>query len=452
MRKALSTLFVTILPVLLVLLTAVFNAPRAEAVPSYARQTGLACSGCHYNPPELNPAGRRFKLLGYVDRADDTKVIKADTGKKRAPLELLASLPLSAWLETSFTTTKAPVPGTQNGSVEFPQDISLFISGACTSHIGSFVQLTYDVQDDHFGQDNADVRYANKTKRGGKELVFGLDLNNNPTVEDLWNSTPAWGFPFIADNFAPTPSASPIITGLGQDVAGFGGYAMWNSHLYVDAALYRSQHLGVGQPNSGTDSAINIRGLAPYWRVAWQGSTATTQYEFGTYGIHLRSTPGAITGPEDEYTDWALDTQIDRTVFRTDILSFRASYIRENSNLAASFLAGGASPGSHHLNTVTANAEYHFGNRYSGSFGWFDTGGTVDPVLFAPGAVSGSNNGDPRGAGYIANFSVWPWQNLQLSAQYTGYTRFNGGSTNYDGAGRKASDNNTVYLLARFIF
>src|SRR5438874_13069204 len=94
----------------LVLLMATLNPPKAEAVPSYARQTGLACSGCHYTPPELNPAGRRFKLLGYVDRADETKVIKTDPGKKRAALELLASLPLSAMVETSFTSTKSPVP------------------------------------------------------------------------------------------------------------------------------------------------------------------------------------------------------------------------------------------------------------------------------------------------------------------------------------------------------
>src|SRR5258708_26614808 len=77
------------------------NPPEAKAVPSYARQTGLACSGCHYTPPELNPAGRRFKLTGYVDRADETKVVKADGGKKRAPLDMLATLPLSAWFETS---------------------------------------------------------------------------------------------------------------------------------------------------------------------------------------------------------------------------------------------------------------------------------------------------------------------------------------------------------------
>lgn len=450
--KKLALLVLIAVPVLFFLFFGAVNPPKVAAVPSYARQTGLACSGCHYTPPELNPAGRRFKLLGYVDRADETKVIKTDPGKKRSALDLLGTLPLSAMLETSFTSTKTPVPGTQNGSVELPQDVSLFLSGAWTTHVGSFMQVTYDTQDDHFGIDNTDVRFAKATKWGSKELVYGLNVNNNPTVEDLWNSTPAWGFSWVADDWAPTPTAAPILTSLGQDVAGFGGYAMWDNHLYVDATLYRSEHVGNAQPNTGTDFGFNVRGLAPYWRVAWQQLTGKTQYEFGAYGMHMRSTPGGITGLEDNFTDWALDTQIDRTLFRTDVLSFRGTYIHETSNLAAMADLGAALPGNHHLNTVMANAEYHFGNKYSGAFGWFDTSGTVDPFLYPQGDVSGSANGDPKGSGYIANFSYWPWQNLQLSAQYTGYTRFNGAKTNYDGAGRNASGNNTVYLVARFLF
>ena len=66
----------------------------------------------------------------------------------------------------------------------------------------------------------------------------------------------------------------------------------------------------------------------------------------------------------------------------------------------------------HHLDTIFANAEYHFGNRLSGTLGWFDTGGTVNPLLYAQSPVTGSANGNPRGAGYIANFSYWPMQNI----------------------------------------
>src|ERR1700690_1219962 len=448
MKKVAPSLLMAV-PIMVVLSLGLLAPTSALAVPSYARQTGLACSGCHYAPPELNSAGRRFKLLGYVDRADETKVIKADSGKTRAALDLLGSLPLSVMFEASFTSTKSSIPGTQNGSFEFPQDISLFLSGAWTSHVGSFVQVTYDTQDDHFTSDNTDIRYANTTKLSGRELVYGLDLNNNPTVEDLWNSTPAWGYPWTASNVAPGPNAAAIINGtLAQDVAGFGGYAMWNNHLYLNAEIYRSEHVGGSQPNPGVGFSYNIRGVAPYWRVAWQESTGTTQFEIGAYGMHIKTSPNNITGLEDGYTDWAIDSQYDRTLFRKDILSLRGTYIRENSDLAASSsitLPGGptANPGGHHLNTLMANAEYHLGNRYTGTLGWFDTNGTVDSTLYAPAPVTGSANGDPRSAGVIANFSYWPWQNLQLAAQYTAYTRFNGAANNYDGSGRNASANNT---------
>ena len=40
----------------------------------------------------------------------------------------------------------------------------------------------------------------------------------------------------------------------------------------------------------------------------------------------------------------------------------------------------------------------------------------------------------------------------KLGLQYTAFLKFNGASTNYDGAGRNASDNNTLYLLLWFSY
>lgn len=430
---------------------ALLSPQKSAAVPSYARQTGLPCSGCHYNPPELNASGRNFKLLGYVDKKKEGN-ITAEQDKKHSGLDLLGTLPLSVWFETSFTSTKAPQPGTQNGNVEFPQDISLFLSGAWSTHVGSFLQVTYDTQGDHFSMDNTDIRYARQSQLAGKSWVYGLTLNNNPTVEDLWNSTPAWGFPFIASDIAPGPSAAPIIQGtLGQDVAGLGGYTMWNNHLYFAGTLYRSANIASTQPPDGAGFAFNIRGVAPYWRLAWQQNGLKNNFEIGTYGMHVKSTPGAVSGLEDSYTDWAADFQYDRIVGK-DVLSWRGTYIRENSALVASLADGAAVQNRHHLDSLNTNVEYHFGNRYSTAVGWFETAGTADPLLFPQSAITGSANGDPRSAGYILNFSVWPIQNLDLGIQYTGYTRFNGASVNYDAAGRNANGNNAIYLLARFVF
>ena len=39
-------------------------------------------------------------------------------------------------------------------------------------------------------------------------------------------------------------------------------------------------------------------------------------------------------------------------------------------------------------------------------------------------------------------------QTVRVGLQYIVYTKYDGASTNYDGTGRNASDNNTLYLFA----
>src|ERR1700674_2421019 len=452
---------ITIISTSFALLISLFlQVPAASAIPSYARQTGFPCKSCHYMPPELTPLGRAFKLNGYTMAGKPT-VTSPGKGNQGA-LNILESFPLSVLFDTSFTSLKSPLPASQNGSFQFPQQASLFLAGAWSTHVGSFVQVTYTSQGDHFTWDNSDIRYANATKLFKKDLAYGITLNNNPTVEDLWNSTPVWGFPWVSSDWAPTPNARASVNGtLGEDVAGIGGYAMWDNHLYFAGTVYRSAHIGAPQPNTGqlpttppTPLTFNIRGVAPYWRVAWQQNTKNNNLMVGTYGMHMKSTPGAITGLEDSYTDWAADFQYDRTIpqFRGDVLSIRGTYIRENSSLVATASSLTDPLIRHHLNTVQANAEYHFGDKYSGTIGYFNVTGTPDPLLFPAGPVTGNANGDPRSNGVIANVSWWPVQNIGLTFQYTGYTRFNGAGTNYDGAGRTAGSNNTIYLLARFVF
>ncbi len=432
---------------------ALLSAREAGAVASYARQTGLPCSSCHTTYPELTPFGRLFKLNGYTTTGL-TQVEEKGKGTKSG-LSLAQYLPLSAFFQLGFTSTHQPQPGAQNGNFELPQAVSLFLAGAIASHAGGFVQVTYDAQADHFGLDNADLRYANRTKLAGKELIYGATFNNNPTVEDVWNSTPAWGFPWVSSDVQPSPTAATLVDGtLAQDVAGLGGYAMWNNHLYGAATAYRSEHLGGPQPPTGADFGFNIRGVAPYWRLAWQQSAGNNYVEVGTYGMHARSTPGNIVGLADRYTDNAADLQYERVLPTrgNDVISVHSTYIHEASNLEATLDAGGAALARHRLNTFRVDGTYHFGNKYAPTFGYFVTTGTTDPLLFAQAPVGGSANGDPKSSGYIAQFSYWPVQNVQLAAQYKGYLNFNGARTNYDAAGRNATGNNAVYLMVWFIF
>ena len=63
------------------------------AVPSFARQTGMACAACHTVFPELTPFGREFKLNGYV--LDNIKQITGITTENRETLSLNSLPPIS---------------------------------------------------------------------------------------------------------------------------------------------------------------------------------------------------------------------------------------------------------------------------------------------------------------------------------------------------------------------
>jgi len=42
-----------------------FSAPKADATPQFARQTGRSCNFCHRGVPSLNDAGLAFKNNGF---------------------------------------------------------------------------------------------------------------------------------------------------------------------------------------------------------------------------------------------------------------------------------------------------------------------------------------------------------------------------------------------------
>lgn len=428
---------------------AVLLGSNAYAVASYSRQTGLSCAACHATFPELTSVGRDFKLHGYTETSAETI---SETGtNKFSPLTLLKIVPLSASVHAAVTATNLRQPGSQNPSVEFPQTVNLYLAGQITPHFGTFIQMTYESSDDHFTIDSSDVRYANQTKLAGKDLIWGIDANNNPTYEDLWHSTPAWSFPFDAmpGSAGFAPSAGTLIDGaLATQVVGGGPYAMWGNHLYGLVEVYRSQHIGTSQPETGVGNAININGAAPYWRLAWQQDAGKDNYfEVGTYGLYVSSHPNSVSGPTDSYVDFAVDATYERTLPNQDLITLHTAFIYERNDLPASVGQGLASQSQHELKTYRLDANYHFGNKVTLTAGPFITWGTSDSLLYAPGAVTGFANGSPDNSGYIVQVAYWPWQNFEVGVQYRGFTKFNGASSNYDGAGRNATDNNTLYVF-----
>src|ERR1700747_90049 len=228
-------------------------APRALAVPSFARQTGMACEACHTVYPELTHFGRVFKANGYI--LTNTKQVRDVTGKKEELLSLAQTVPLSIMAQVSYSQMKTGVPDlaaagapgiAQNGTAGFPQQLSLFYAGKIAPNFGAFFQITYANDSGTIGIDNTDLRFADTTLLSDNSpLTYGLSLNNNPTVQDLWNTTPGWGYPFTASNAVVSPLAGAAIDGaFAQDVAGLTGYFFWEESLYGGPGGYRPRAPG----------------------------------------------------------------------------------------------------------------------------------------------------------------------------------------------------------------
>ncbi|HYM36390.1 MAG TPA: hypothetical protein VET48_13405, partial [Steroidobacteraceae bacterium] len=304
--------------------------PLAHAVPSFARQTGMACEACHTVYPELNHFGRMFKANGYT--LDNLKQVRGITAAKDEMLSLSGLPPLSAMVQVSETQLNKPLPDStdntghsQSGTVAFPQQISLFYAGKIAPRLGAFIQLTYANDSGTIGIDNTDLRYANTTVVGDeRSLVYGVSLNNNPTVQDLWNSTPAFGFPFASTNAGVSPLAATAIDGtLAQDVAGVSVYAMWNEALYAELGAYRSAKqgntnaiTGAAGPLDGAASNV-VSGTAPYFRFAYEHQWDRHSLEAGIYGATFKMFPGGgttatpvlLSGPVNQFRDVAKDFQ-----------------------------------------------------------------------------------------------------------------------------------------------
>jgi hypothetical protein len=431
---------------------AIFSVAPARALPSFARQTGLECAVCHVAFPELTPTGRLFKLGGYVRKGG----------------EYLSNLPpLAAVVQGQFTHTEkdqaaSPAPHFATNDNFGLEAASAFYAGAIYSPIGlgAFAQLTYDGAAHNFGWDNTDVRLAHTGELDDNPIIFGLSLNNNPTVQDVWNTTPAWRFPFVLSNVAPQPGAATLIEGgFGQNTVGLTAYTYWNNLVYGEVGFYRS--LGFQTLRKlGANVAVDvIDGVAPYWRFAVEPSWGKHSLEVGTFGITAATFPARVTANgTDRRTDFGFDTQY-QFIGDRDQISVQASLIHEAQRFNATQAQGGAVNLDNHLDSFHVKTSYFYDHTYGINLSYFDVSGSPDAGLFAGNAAN-----SPNSSGFLieANYVPfmhnnpylpwWPWANIRFAIQYTIFTKFDGGRANIDGAGRNASDNNTLFLLAWLAF
>ncbi|GBE36180.1 hypothetical protein BMS3Bbin07_00323 [bacterium BMS3Bbin07] len=406
----------------------ILPAEPAFAVPSFSRQTGASCAACHTSYPGLTAFGRQFKLNGYT--STNLSQVKVQPSRSMPGMSINKIPNLSLIVQADESYLAKALPGQDKTNANFPKEFGIYYAGRITPHLGTFLQLNYNSSDGSISMDMSDVRYTGIT---GNHM-WGVDINNGPTFEDVWNSTPGYGWPYVenstgVDPLVPFLASEDIMT----NVLGIGAYDYWNNKVYGYMGVYQSAKQG-NTPATGDA----IRDAAPYWRFAW---TPTDNLEIGTFGFYAKYNPDLFTtGNNQHVLDTGLDSQYQ--IYQDNSLyTFHARYVREKR----SDITDTPSLTTHFVNM---DANWLYQHRYGLSAGLLlvrgdrsDFYNEMDPDGFNPDSKPDTN-------GLTLQADYLPWENVRLSLQYSTYFKFNGASNNYNSDGRNASDNNALILNA----
>jgi len=408
----------------------------ASALPVFARQTGQNCVACHAGGqfPELTPYGRMFKLTGYT------------IGKRTLPFAVMG---VATYANLASTTDAAN--GTPNetyakdGSVLPFSSGSLFIAGKITDNTGAFVQITYDNYASqssdgdwhgHSGADNMDFRYADRFISTSQDLIFGVSLNNNPSVSDPWNTAPAWMQyvpPGSPGAYSFVDANAPYPTTASEGVAGLTAYMLWNNMIYGEVGFYRTADNLLSFMTAGTAEADKTRLQGndnPYWRLAYTHAWGANNIMVGTSGMVAHVFDGSTTPSDhDAYQrieNIGFDSQY-QYLLDPHTVTAQLAYMKLTVDDSVNGGAGTDKPV-----VLRGKLSYVYQAKYGGALSYFNQ--------------TDSRDSEQDTRGFTCELFWTPIQYVRVGAQYTAYDKYGGASRNYDGFGRDASDNDTLFL------
>jgi hypothetical protein len=428
----------------------------ANALPAFARQTEQSCVACHAGGqfPELTPYGRMFKLTGYT------------MGQQTNPFAVML-LADSARIKKNQDASGNAV--TQKDGKWLVDQASIFVAGKITNNVGLFSQFTYTPYDytdtngnikGHAGSDEFDLRYAGRSLISNNDAVWGFTIHNTITAQDVWNSSAAWGYPYVlrSGGALGTPMDLPVSSildgGLGP-VAGTGMYTYINKNLYLELTGYSTAKSVFSVMSLGSHSTNQygyiipyISGIAPYARIAYTHEIGASNFMLGASYLDLKQYPNdGIATTFDagliHYKDYAVDGQYQYLLSPyTVTATFR--YTHETIHDDSGFL-GLSGPAK--IDSFRAKLGYVYESKYGASISYATMKGSADASY-----DQGASNLYPNSTLWTPEIFWIPQQNIRVGLQYRYFTRYYGASSNYDGNGRNAKDNNSTFMYMWFAY
>jgi hypothetical protein len=288
------------------------------------------------------------------------------------------------------------------------------------------------------------IDHAVAHKEGGVDLIIAQGTEGGGHTGEIATMVLV---PQVVDAVAPIPvlAAGGIASGRQMAAAlALGAEGVWCGSVWLTtheaeiSPAIREKFLAATSADTRRSRSLTgkpARMLRSAWTDAWDEPDA----------------PAPLSGPQNRFNDVAEDLQYQYVTDEHQI-TVAGTHIHESQTLDASYATGASANPSDNLSTSRLWATYYYRRRLGGTVEYFSTTGSTDGGLYpatAPGdpGVVTSASGSPDTRGWMAEVNYLPWLNVKLAAQYTWYSKFNGGGTNYDGVGRNASGNNALYLL-----
>lgn len=354
----------------------------AQAVPAFARQTGHACSTCHFNSfPSLNSFGRAFKAGGYTQTGDQGKI--EDEGLS-IPNVLNASIITKIrYQKTDGNKNTADAAneksGTNKGDIQFPDEAALFMGGRIADNIGFALEAGLGSGADSFASFKMPIGLADLNGTH-IELVpfttdalgasYGLELLNTGSLRSQrpWEARGAM-------------SAQQYLSIAGGDdgIGAATGFALGivNEMFFINASLWgpsHAKHIVTGLELSNYIRAAvtpNVGG----WDLGigaaiWGGETkvgadsvstanAETTYKTQATAFDAQA-QGEVAGmPLGVYVSYAVAPKADVGATSTNLFNTGTANDKNATALAAEL---GVLP-----NKLTVGAGYRLGNRNTSS-------------------------------------------------------------------------------------
>jgi hypothetical protein len=383
-----------------------FAAAPSHAIPSYSRQTGNACSACHFQHyPALNEFGRDFKAGGYTDMGKQVKKIEKED------LSLPEVLNASLFFKLRYQKTNGTeAPGektTNSGELQFPDEFSLLFGGRIAKNIGFFLEGQLANHDEPFLA-NFKMPFMYDVGKSSKVGVipftsqdlgaaFGFELLNTGAVHNIR----------IMEHAGQTSAQQYI----GTDTAAEGAaFVYYNPLFHVNLTKWSPNHV------AGAQGSANGKPTATYGRAAITPVFKEWDLGFGgqvwSGSANEGDGPGLATVTSVDTKAWALDAQAQGMVGRFPLGIYLTHAVAKGTPVGSTTLNLFNSSPSEKKATALAVELGIVPNKATLMFA-YRKGDTPDPMNSA--VTIGDNAATVGGTYQIA-------QNVQLQLQYSKFS------------------------------